>query len=128
MKDENSFYSLIQEYRVSIQIEKKKIIKKLNQLIDNDELVRLVEKNNNDMQTIVNDNYDSLIANPNVLSDNKKFLDLFYENLVLYTLANYRQLNVGGLNFMQAMATAISFKTEKTVLDENKLTKRCLVL
>ena len=124
MKDENSFYSLIKEYLVSIQIEKKKIIKELNQLIDNDELVRLIEKNNNDMQTIVNDNSDSLIENPNTLIYNKAFLNIFYENLVLYTLANYRRLKVGGLNFMQAMATAISFKTEKTVLDENKLTKR----
>ena len=121
--DEN-LHSLTQEYILSPEIEKNKIIKKLNPLMDNDELVKIIEKNNADMQTMINDNSDILIGNSNVLSDNKVFLDLFYENIVLYCLANYRKTSVGGISFMRAVATIIGYNIEKTVLDENKLTKR----
>ena len=114
--DDKYLNLLIQKYRTE-EFQKINLdIEYLDQLITNEDLAMIIEKNNNDMQRIINSSTD--------IEDNKEIKGLFYANLNFYRLARFRKLNIPGLSFMKAMATAINFPQDENILDQKKLTKK----
>ena len=115
-EDEEYLNSLIKKYRTkefqTINLD----IKYLDQLITNEDLVLIIEKNNTDMQIIINSATE--------IENNENIKELFYANLNFYRLARFRKLNIPGISFMKAMATAINFPSDNNILNQKKLTKK----
>lgn len=78
--------------------------------MSNEDLNIIIEKNNQDMQKIINSiDFDDLRYNDELKR-------IFMRNLELYKIAKSRNVQVDGYNFMMALSTSLGYNMDKDIL------------
>ena len=113
----NEKYSMLQKL---VSSNEEVNIHKLDELIDNDELVSIISSNNDEMKKIINEDLlDEEI-------DIDKIKKLLFINFNLYRLAKYREINVPDFNFNLATASFVNYPYDQYINynSQNYLTKK----